>query len=108
KEDKKYHGRTWDVDFLKLNGWKIIVNSEDEVASLLYEYNRLSKAYLNNFEEYEPNTIVIWEGLYKFEKYLQEENRKIALKREITEVTSEYLALVFHRFIEKDVNPLKI
>jgi len=108
KEDKKYHGRTWDVDFLKLNGWKIIVNSEDEVASFLYEYNRLSKAYLNNFEEYEPNTIVIWEGLYKFEKYLHEENRKIALKREITEVTSEYLALVFHRFIEKDINPLKI
>jgi hypothetical protein len=108
KGDKKYNGRTWDVAFLKDNGWKIIVNSDEEVASLMYQYNQLSSEYLNAFEDYEPNTIVIWDGLYKFENYLKEKNRKNALKREITEVTSDYLALVFHRFMEKDVNPLKI
>jgi hypothetical protein len=108
KGDKKYNGRTWDVDFLRDNGWKIIVNSDEEVASLMYQYNQLSVEYLNAFEDYEPNTIVIWDGLYKFENYLKEKNRKNALKREITEVTSDYLALVFHRFMEKDVNPLKI
>jgi hypothetical protein len=108
KGDKKYNGRTWDVDFLRDNGWKIIVNSDEEVASLLYQYNQLSTEYLNAFEDYEPNTIVIWDGLYKFENYLKEKNRKKALKREITEVTSDYLALVFHRFMENDVNPLKI
>jgi hypothetical protein len=108
KGDKKYNGRTWDVDFLRDNGWKIIVNSDEEVASLMYQYNQLSTEYLNAFEDYEPNTIVIWDGLYKFENYLKEKNRKNALRREITEVTSDYLALVFHRFMEKDINPLKI
>jgi len=108
KSDKKYHGRTWDVDFLKTNGWKIIINSESEVENLIYQYNNLSKEYFNGFEDYEPNTIVIWDGLYKFENYLKEKNRKDALKREITEVTADYLALVFHRFMERKNNPLQI
>jgi hypothetical protein len=108
KGDNKYHGRTWDVDFLKVNGWKIIINSQDEVARFMYRYNQLSQDFLKRFEDYEPNTIVIWEGLYKFESYLEKDNRKDALKREITEITSDYLALVFHRFMEKDNNPLRI
>lgn len=108
KGENKYHGRTWDVDFLKANGWKIIINSDEEVARLMYQYNQLSKEFLKRFNDYEPNTIVIWEGLYKFENYLEEGNRKDALKREITEITSDYLALVFHRFMEKSINPLKI
>jgi hypothetical protein len=108
KGEKKYHGRTWDVDFLKVHGWKIIVNSDEEVARLMYQYNQLSKEFLKSFDDYEPNTIVIWEGLYKFESYLKEGNRKDALKREITEVTSDYLALVFHRFMEKNHDPLQI
>lgn len=108
KGENKYHGRTWDVDFLKANGWKIIINSDEEVARLMYQYNQLSKEFLKRFDDYEPNTIVVWEGLYKFESYLKEGNRKDALKREITEVTSDYLALVFHRFMEKSINPLKI
>ena len=108
KGEKKFHGRTWDVDFLKTNGWKIIVNSDEEVAKLMYQYNLLSKDLLNRFENYEPNTIVIWEGLYKFENYLKELNRKEALNSEITDVTSDYLALVFHRFMENDIDPLKI
>lgn len=108
KGDKKYHGRTWDVDFLKDNGWKIIINSDEEVANIMYQYNRLSEEYLNKFEDFEANTIVVWDGLYKFEEYLKEKNRKDSLKREVTEVTSDYLALVFHRFMEKDINPLNI
>ncbi|QJP35915.1 ATP-binding protein [Nonlabens sp. Ci31] len=108
KGENRYHGRTWDVDFLKTNGWKIIINSDEEVARLMYQYNQLSIGFLKRFDDYEPNTIVIWEGLYKFENYLKKGNRQDALKREITEVTSDYLALVFHRFMEKESNPLKI
>ena len=106
--DKKYNGRTWDVDYLSVNGWKIIINSDEEVAHIMHLYKRLSQDYLNKFEEFEANTIVFWDGLYKFEDYLNEENRKESLKKEVTEVTSDYLALVFHRFMERDLNPLQI
>ena len=108
KGDQKYHGRTWDVDFLRNNGWKIIINSDEEVANIMFKYNRLSTEYLNKLEDFEANTIIIWDGLYKFEEYLNEEHRKAALKKEVTEVTSDYLALVFHRFMEKKINPLRI
>ena len=74
----------------------------------MFQYNKLSKGFLNSFDTYQPNTIIVWEGLYKYEKYLKKDNRKTSLRREITEVTSDYLALVFHRFMEKDLNPLKI
>jgi hypothetical protein len=106
--ENKYHGRTWDVDFLKSNGWRIIINDPDEIARLVYQYNKLSQECLNPFEDYEPNTIVIWDGLYKFENYLIENNRKDALKKEITKITADYLALVFHRFMERKSNPLNI
>lgn len=106
--DKKYNGRTWDVDFLKENGWKIIVNSSEEIDEILDHYNRLSKEHLNHFNSFTPNTIVVWEGLYKFENYLNKENRTSALKKELTEITNDHLALVFHRFMERQDNPLKI
>lgn len=108
KGDKKYNGRTWDVDYLSVNGWKIIINSDEEVAHIMDLYKRLSQDYLNKFEDFEANTIVFWDGLYKFEDYLNEENRKDSLKKEVTEVTYDYLALVFHRFMERDLNPLQI
>mgnify|MGYP001295616345 CR=1 FL=1 len=108
KGEKKYHGRTWDVNFLKVNGWKIIINTDEEIVNLTHQYNELSKEFLKKFDDFNPNTIVIWDGLYKFETYLKKDNRKDALKKEITEVTSDYLSLVFHRFIEKKVNPLHI
>lgn len=108
KGEKNFHGRTWDIDFLKANGWKIIINTEEEINNLLLEYSTLSKELNKQFEHYEANTIVIWNGLYKFELYLDEINGKNALKREIEEVTSEHLALVFHRFMQRAKNPLQV
>lgn len=106
--ETKYSGRTWDVDFLRNNGWKIIINSESEIDELLNQYQKLSQDFNNNFTDFEANTLVIWKGLYKFENYLENKNRIQALKKEINEVTTDYLALVFHRFMEKSINPLKI
>lgn len=106
--EKIYKGRTWDVDFLKEHGWKIIINSQEEINDLILQYNNLSNEHLSGFKDFEANTIVIWDGLYKFEKYLEEKNRKTAIKKEINEVTADYLSLVFHRFMEKPVNPLRI
>lgn len=109
KGTKKFSGRTWDVNYLKKVGkWQLIVNSEEEITILIEQYHSLSKGHLNSFEDFEANTIVVWNGLYKFENYLEENNRQSALKKQITEITSDYLSLVFHRYMERKANSLQI
>ena len=108
KGEKEYSGRTWDVNYLKTNGWRIIINSKEEIEKIVEEYIALSKGHLNQFEKFEANTIVIWKGLYKFEEYIESGNRQAAIKKQITEVTTDYLSLVFHRFMERLINPLRI
>lgn len=108
KGSSEYSGRTWDVEYLKSNGWKIIVNSRNEIEELVSQYKKLSLDYLSKFDGFDPNTIVIWKGLYKFENYLEEKNKKEALHKEITQVTTDYLSLVFHRFLEDKKSPLNI
>jgi hypothetical protein len=103
-----YSGRTWDVDFLKRNQWKVIVNSGEEVNVLITKYCALSKAFIGSFDKFEANTIIVWKGLFKYEKYIAEKNYKIALNRELTEVAKEHLSLVFHRFIDRKDSPLSI
>lgn len=108
KGEARFSGRTWDVDYLKNNGWRIIINTKEDIDNILEEYKALSKVHFNQFEKFEANTIVVWKGLYKFEEYIESGNRQIALKKQITEVTTDYLSLVFHRFMEKSIDPLKI
>ena len=38
----------------------------------------------------------------------RKETDRYALKKQITEITSDYLSVVFHRFMERKVNPLQI
>lgn len=103
----KYHARTWDVEHLKSGTWSIIINTEAEIKEYLNLYTLLSKGFLNAFEKYIPNTIVIWHHLYKFQhEYTLSDNSRF-LQKELTETTREYLQLVFHRFLERDT-PLKI
>jgi hypothetical protein len=109
KGTKAYSGRTWDVNYLKQVGkWRLIVNTQEEIAKLIHQYHSLSESHLNRFEYFDANTIVVWKGLYKFENYLEEDNRQSALKKQITEVTTDYLSLVFHRYMERKTNPLQI
>lgn len=109
KDDQYYHARTWDVDYLKLTEkWRVLVNTQEEVIEFYEKFKLLSGQYLNGIQNFEPNTIIIWDGLYKFESYLSQENRLKAIKKEISEVTSDYLSLVFHRFLESKCNKLTI
>ena len=109
RDEQGFAGRTWDVAHLKkVKEWQIIVNSKDEVAHLCEKYQLLSSGYLNNFEDFRVGTMVVWEGLYKFEDYLEGTHKSDALKYQISEVTTEYLSLVFHRFMEKSARPLQI
>lgn len=109
KGAKTFSGRTWDVNYLKQVGkWRLLVKNQEEIAKLIEQYRSLSEGHLNRFEKFDANTIVVWQGLYKFENYLEEDNRQSALKKQITEVTSDYLSLVFHRYMERKTNPLQI
>ena len=109
KGTKSFSGRTWDVNHLrKVGEWQMLVNQEEEIQALVAQYQSLSNGYIHQFDDFEVNTIVIWKGLYKFENYLEEKNRQSALKKQITEVTTDYLSLVFHRFMENKSKPLQI
>jgi hypothetical protein len=108
KGTTRYSGRTWDIEILKNNKWNLLVNTEEEINNLLNEYKKQSQENFNSYEHYEANTIIIWYGLYKYEEYLEESNRKTALKKEITEVTADHLSLVFHRFLDRKKSPLNI
>ena len=103
-----YSGRTWDVELLKENKWRMIVNSQDEINDLISEYSLLSKTRLNSFENFEANTIIIWKGLFKYENYIEEKNCKDVLSKELSGMANEHLSLVFHRFMEQKDHPLKI
>lgn len=109
KGTKTYSGRTWDVNYLKQVGkWRLLVNNQEEITKLIQQYRFVSEGHLNRFENFDANTIVVWKGLYKFENYLEDDNRQTALKKQITEVTSDYLSLVFHRYMERKANQLQI
>lgn len=108
KGSELYSGRTWDVDFLKENKWRMIVNSNEEINDLVSEYSALSKAHLNSFENFEANTIIIWKGLFKYENYIEDKHCKDVLSRELSKVANEHLSLVFHRFMERKNLPLQI
>ncbi|MBI1836955.1 MAG: ATP-binding protein [Flavobacteriia bacterium] len=104
-----FSGLTWDVNHLKNSGkWEIIINSENEIKEILDLYNTISESHLNNSKDYIPNTIIIWKGLYKFENFLDIKNKQEALKQEITNTTSEYLSIVFHKFMERRTNKINI
>jgi len=109
KGEKKYTALSWDVDYLKKTGeWKIIINSEEEIEDILHSYHDLSTGHLNCFDDFTSNTLIVWKGLYKYEDYDNIPDGQDALKTDITQKTEKYLALVFHRFMERSVNPLQI
>ena len=105
----EYAALTWDVLHLKRTGrWEIIINTQEEIQLLLNRYQKTSANHLEKFDNYLPNTIVVWEGLKNFKNYLDSEKQIKHLNEELTSTTSEYLSVVFHRFMESSKSPLKI
>jgi hypothetical protein len=109
KNTTEYSALTWDVNHLrKTEKWEIIVNSKADISIFLNRYKTASENQLEKFSNYEPNTIVVWEGLKNFDNYIKSENHLTQLNEELTTNTSEYLRVVFHKFMENNDNPLKI
>ncbi|WP_394390534.1 ATP-binding protein [Shewanella woodyi] len=103
----KYAARTWDLELLKNNKWSVLVNSPESIKKRVEQYKKISTSRFNGFDNFDANTVIVWEGLYKFEQYLNEKNRENALFKEI-DIIADHLRLVFHRFMEKGKNNLKI
>jgi hypothetical protein len=105
----KYNARTWDVDLLaNSRKWKIIIEDENSIKSMVKDYISTSETYQHRFEAFSPNTIVIWDGLYKFNDYFLKTNQYEKLRARLNNVTSEYLGTIFHRFIEREKQPVSI
>ncbi len=104
-----YEAMTWDVEYLKSTGkWRILINNKVEINNLISEYKKTSFNRLGQFINYEPNTLIIWSGLYKFINNTSKESKIDLLNKQLVEITSEYLGIVFHKFLEKSKTPLKI
>jgi hypothetical protein len=109
KEGGEYEGRTWDVNYLKSSGkWRVLINKKTEIDNLIREYKKISLNRLGQFINYEPNTLIIWSGLYKFNISSDSESTIDLLNKQLTEITLEYLGIVFHKFLEKSLKPIKI
>lgn len=108
-DNGKFQGRTWDIKLLKEKGWVVKIESKEEIRDLRAEYDALSEALLEEFDEsFKPRTIIAWRGLFKFEDYIEEHDCADILKSELTKVTKWHLSLVFHRFMQRTDAPLKI
>ncbi|GAA3951473.1 ATP-binding protein [Chitinophaga oryziterrae] len=105
--ETKFNARTWDVNHLKKGHWEVLINSEEEIDFFLNTYYNLSKVFLKPFSNYQPNTIIVWHGLYKFENGTGENPGSEVLQKELTRTVKEHLQLTFHRFMERD-KPLQI
>ena len=105
-----YASRTWEVEHLKGGKWEILINSKEDNASILNEYSTLSQEFLESDADFAPNTVILWEGLYKFESKNSEKlnDRKESLQNEIEEELNDHLRMVFHRFLENSDYKLNI
>lgn len=102
KTDTKYVGLSWDVNYLKqTKTWSLKRLSDLDINHIMQVYQEHSKKIINKLEGYFPNTIVVWKGLYKYDYYLEEENKKKALYSDFSDSVESHLSIAFHRFIEK-------
>ena len=85
KRTKKFSGRTWDVDLLKQGQWRIIKESDKSIQDLITSYKDYFSKRLDRtkqFSQFDPNTIVIWDGMFRFDEYYSkflENFQKIAI-----------------------------
>lgn len=92
----KYEGRTWDVEYLKQTGdWTLIIESEASTEEYVSQFISTSKNFHSQRVDFVPNTLIVWNELYKLKKFRSASE----LNTELDELRC-HLGLVFHRFIQ--------
>ena len=105
----EFSAKTWDIEVLRRHGWKVRTEPRSAVDSLLKEYQEVSANHLSSFgDDFSLSTLVVWRGLYKFEEFISERNTAEVLKSEFAQSIKTHLSLVFHRFMERSEERLRI
>jgi hypothetical protein len=92
KKEEQINARCWDLDLVaEKNSWVVKIPSFEEIGKFSF-FGELSKQ--------ESGTLVIWEGLDKLLAGAKDADKEITLK---FHGLLEYLALIFHRFTQKEL-----
>ncbi|PSL34885.1 ATP-binding protein [Chitinophaga ginsengisoli] len=91
-----YEGRCWDVEYLKKTGdWTLVIEPADIVEKHITDFSAASMNFHSADPGFSPNTLIVWEELYKLRKF----TKNTELNAELEELRN-HLGLVFHRFIQ--------
>lgn len=90
KKDADLNAYSWDLDLIKNEEWTLIEYELNEIENLKFSDYLLDK---------ESGTVVLWEDFDVLEKSAG--NVYLELSR-YTDITANYLSLIFHRFLSKD------
>jgi hypothetical protein len=94
--DSHYEGRCWDVEYLKkTDNWTLIIEPVNVAEKHIADFSATGKNFHSGDPGFSPNTLIVWEELYKLRKF----TKTSELNAELEELRS-HLGLVFHRFIQ--------
>jgi hypothetical protein len=104
---KTYRALTWDVNMLSSGVWQIIEESEEKISLLMDQYMMAESNRAGGFIDFSPNTIIVWDGLYKYDRNSDIANNIESYNDQMSNVR-EYLETVFHVYLSKETETLQI
>ena len=103
---EKWAGRRWDVE--RMLDWDLGIIPPQGCLELAGEFDECHSSTLGQIADFNSSTIVIWEGLYKFQPGASIAEKEDGLHEQLSTVTLDYLGLIFHRFLENENRPFSI
>ena len=99
KKDNSISAFSWDLDYIESNrdaGWAVAEYSGDEISKL---------RHLSWLENVNHGTVVIWENFDFIEKSTGNVFQELS---RYSEITCNYISLIFHRFLNRVENRISI
>lgn len=99
KKDNSISAFSWDLDYIESNrdaGWAVAEYSGDEISKL---------RHLSWLENVNHGTVVIWENFDFIEKSTGSVFQELS---RYSEITCNYISLIFHRFLNRVENRISI
>lgn len=106
RSNGKWAGRRWDVD--RMLDWDLDIVPPKRCVELAGEFDECHISTLGQIAGFKSSTIVMWEGLYKFQPGVSMEEKEKGLHDQLSKITLDYLGLIFHRFLDEASRPFAI